>query len=240
MSSAAKSHPAPRTLERVLSESQLLPVHNNGCTPTLVLCLSPKCLPGNDMLAAMSTIWTDSATINVGAMPMMPFSAPSIMVRPFHGSASRRCLPPALLRSRLRDRPGVANAPTLARLSVHPLSLRNDTFSPDVFPRRFPPRPRPIPRLEKPSDGSQPNMGLREPTIARRPNLRLSPRQRSTRTHPNVGYSPSAESYRRVVQLPYASQGPTTRLSERDECSRCAEWRHDRALKKITGTKRGT
>ena len=149
MSSAAKSHPAPRTLERVLSESQLLPVHNNGCTPTLVLCLSPKCLPGNDMLAAMSTIWTDSATINVGAMPMMPFSAPSTMVRPFHGSASRRCLPPVLLRSRLRDRPRVANVPTRAHLSVHPSSLRNDP----VFPRRFPLRPRPSPRLEKPPDG---------------------------------------------------------------------------------------
>jgi hypothetical protein len=73
----------------------------------------------------------------------------STMVRPFHGSASRRCLPPVLLRSRLRDRPRVANVPTRAHLSVHPSSLRNDP----VFPRRFPLRPRPSPRLEKPPDG---------------------------------------------------------------------------------------
>jgi hypothetical protein len=161
MSSAAKSRPAPRTLERVLSESQLLPVHNNGCTPTLVLCLSPKCLPGNDMLAAMSTIWTDSATINVGAMPMMPFSAPSTMVRPFHGSVSRWCLPPVLLRSRLRNRPRVRTFPHGLSSAYFPRLSEMTPFFPDVFPTRFPLRPRPSLRLEKPSDGPRFSPSLR-------------------------------------------------------------------------------
>ena len=94
MSSAAKSRPAPRTLERVLSESQLLPVHNNGCTPTLVLCLSPKSLPGDDMLVAMSTIWTDSATVDVGAKPM-PSSAPE----PFLCLGAQWCAPSTVRRA---------------------------------------------------------------------------------------------------------------------------------------------
>jgi hypothetical protein len=42
MSSAAKSRPGPRTLERVSSESHVLVVLSNGRAPILVLRLSEE------------------------------------------------------------------------------------------------------------------------------------------------------------------------------------------------------
>ena len=82
VSPPAKSRPAPLTLERVSSESHVSVVHSNGRAPTLVLRLSPMDLPRSSVLAAaMSAKWTDTATIDVGADPVL-FSASELHSAP--------------------------------------------------------------------------------------------------------------------------------------------------------------
>ncbi|KAF8477823.1 hypothetical protein DFH94DRAFT_694634 [Russula ochroleuca] len=82
VSPPAKSRPAPLTLERASSESHVSVVRSNGRAPTLVLRLSPMNMPSGDLLAAaMSAKWTDTATIDVGADPVL-FSASELHSAP--------------------------------------------------------------------------------------------------------------------------------------------------------------
>jgi hypothetical protein len=144
MSSAAKSRPATRTLERVSSESQLSAVHDNGRVSTLVLRLSPKSLPqrryarGNERELDLHGDDQRRSGADAFLCPGAAQYAPSAVRRGAIGS-----LPPVRLGSRVRDQPGVANASAWAHRGVHPSSRRGDPS----FPRPFPLRPLPSPRL---------------------------------------------------------------------------------------------
>jgi hypothetical protein len=78
-SSATKSRPTPLEIGRVSStsfESHVSVVRGHGRAPTLVLHLSPTALASSEMLAAMGTNMTDTATINYVVPDPMPFSVP--------------------------------------------------------------------------------------------------------------------------------------------------------------------
>jgi hypothetical protein len=116
ISPAEKSRPARLTLGRVLPtsiESHVSVVHSNGRAPTLVLRLSPMALLSGNKLVAISANWTDTETIDL-SLPR------SITAHLFLGSpVSQRCLTLVLLRARICDQPGLANASARTRHGVH-------------------------------------------------------------------------------------------------------------------------
>jgi hypothetical protein len=161
-------------------------------------------------------------TINVAAAPM-PCSSPE------QNSALLPCFtsePSGPLSSNSPDSKGsrsfCTRSPRRTSLPRRPLSLQTFLVH---SPRST--------RLEKPSDGHRCNLSLPEPTRARRPNLRRSPRQRSTRSRRTVGDMSMDWIVPKSSTTPVCSKGickaPIRTMQTLASASMRSGWRRERA-----------